>query len=265
MSTDMATALAAANDPPPGPAPVCYCPRCAAKLILNWFPWPLNGWAEPTGRGAYRQGDPCAACRAADAVKEADAAAKAKAAEEAANAAAAWADWQEQVPPLYRDALPENCPPARRLMQWYSGKRWALCLYGPAGTGKTFAAYALCNRQVREGGKADVWAVADLVAELQRRATIDDEPDMALALGHAGAWLVLDDIGAEKLTEFALAQLGRIIYHREQWGHRTIVTSNLGPEHWQGRGLGRLYSRFSGQTWIHMDGADRRNAKEPTP
>ena len=71
--------------------------------------------------------------------------------------------------------------------------------------------------------------------------------------------LIIDDIGAERVTEWVRERLVSIINTRVGAGLSTIYTSNLSPEELK-EGLGdRISSRVLGSSGVvEITGADRR-------
>lgn len=71
--------------------------------------------------------------------------------------------------------------------------------------------------------------------------------------------LVIDDIGAEKMTDFVRQSLYYIINEREQWERRTIITSNFNLSQLDTYIDGRISSRIGGTCDIvELKGSDRR-------
>jgi hypothetical protein len=76
--------------------------------------------------------------------------------------------------------------------------------------------------------------------------------------------LVIDDLGAEKVTEYALSFLYVIINGRYENMKPTIITTNLtGEEIVQNYGM-RILSRLASGTIMKVDGADYRITKQKT-
>lgn len=108
-------------------------------------------------------------------------------------------------------------------------KRWLpdaslnwLVLCGAPGTGKSVAATWAVRETIRGGGGAAfrrTQSLAKLSAFDVGRAEFE-------ALKHVGL-LVVDDFGAELLTEYARAQIFELLDWRHENYGRTIVTSNL--------------------------------------
>lgn len=74
--------------------------------------------------------------------------------------------------------------------------------------------------------------------------------------------LIIDDIGAERMSEWVNERLLSFITERVNNKLSTIYTSNLSPDELRYRSGGRLASRVLGySTEIHISGADRRGAE----
>jgi DNA replication protein DnaC len=112
------------------------------------------------------------------------------------------------------------------LESYYAGARRNLILHGPAGEAKTGLAVGLARALVeRVDVKFIVWR--DWL-DVTRRAFAagTDAPSFA---PHSCAVLVLDDLGSERGTPFALEQLLSLIDHRYRQELPTIITSNFAP------------------------------------
>jgi len=78
--------------------------------------------------------------------------------------------------------------------------------------------------------------------------------------------LVLDDLGAERLSEYAAEVLFRIVDHREREGLPMIVTSNMTtPEKMRGHLGDRIFSRLNGMCRpVVLECEDMRGRGAPT-
>ena len=131
-------------------------------------------------------------------------------------------------------------------------REWCAVLSGGYGTGKTHLAIAALN----EMGRGRFWKVPDLLDWLRREGYGERGIgiDAALsALREMPVLLVLDDLGAEKTTEWAAEQLYRILDARYEARRPTIITSN----HPWSQMDGRLKSRY-GKGLILCVGTDQR-------
>jgi DNA replication protein DnaC len=157
------------------------------------------------------------------------------------------------VPPHYRGltletfpATPATAPAVARVREWLAtDDRWLL-LWGPYGTGKTGLAVAALGERVRvhtEATGASPGArfitVPDMLARLRhsyaREARERDgsgagPSERELLDDLSGApLLVLDDLGAERATDWAVEQLFGVLNRRHDWHRQTVLTSNLSP------------------------------------
>ena len=100
---------------------------------------------------------------------------------------------------------------------------------GPVGTGKTSLAILVAKAAKDAGRSHAVFPVPMLLAEIKR--TFDrDSGDNYLAFFRrlcSVDLLVLDDLGAEKQTEWVLEQLYSIVNERWQDRRSIVVTTNL--------------------------------------
>ena len=100
---------------------------------------------------------------------------------------------------------------------------------GPSGTGKTSLAILVAKAAKDAGRSYAVYPVPRLLAEIKR--TFDrDSSDNYLAFFRrlcSVDVLVLDDLGAEKQTEWVLEQLYSIVNERWQDRRSIVVTTNL--------------------------------------
>ncbi len=98
-----------------------------------------------------------------------------------------------------------------------------LLLYGGFGTGKTFSACQIANALIDKGIKVKVTDFARILNEMQgsfeKQAYIDALMDCKL--------LILDDLGAERKSEYAKEQVFNVINARYNSGKPMIITTNL--------------------------------------
>lgn len=103
-------------------------------------------------------------------------------------------------------------------------------IHGGVGAGKTRLASTLARAWWTERNKAVIFCTAVDLFDRLRAAEFHPAGDAGLfTLEHLVecALLVLDDLGAEKPTEYTCARLLALLDRRHQVGHPTIVTSNL--------------------------------------
>ena len=128
------------------------------------------------------------------------------------------------VPPRYLDCSLEN------FTGWRPETR-PVALLGPCGTGKTHLAVGYLRDWVIEYG-SNAWfqRAGTLVRQLRQCCSehaCESEESLVRRLGQECRFLVLDDLGAEALTDFTLQGIYDILDLRYAYDLATIVTSNL--------------------------------------
>jgi len=104
-----------------------------------------------------------------------------------------------------------------------------LWLFGDVGTGKTSLAMLVSKAALEAGRSAAIYSMPRLLSDIKE--TYEDRSDtsyMQLFERLVGVDLLhIDDLGAEKRTEWVLEQLYSIINERWQEQRSVIVTTNL--------------------------------------
>jgi DNA replication protein DnaC len=121
--------------------------------------------------------------------------------------------------------LNEHQSKGGKIARWWASGPRALLLAGPARTGKTTAAYAIANDvHMQQSGWTMTWTAADLSAALKP----DSDQPLAFEYATTCDLLLIDDLGRERVTDWWLEQLQRIVDTRCSNGRRMIVTTNCG-------------------------------------
>ena len=136
-------------------------------------------------------------------------------------------------------------------------------LWGGVGTGKTHAAVALLRELIEVGHWAQFVSVPDLLDQI--RATFnrsgESEEDIC-ERPRNGDLVLLDDLGAEKPSEWVREKLYQIINARYNARRCTLVTSNKSPEQLAKQIGDRAVSRLMEMCEaIKLEGPDRRLKK----
>lgn len=135
----------------------------------------------------------------------------------------------------------------------------SLVLLGAVGTGKTHNALGAV-RELSSAGVRFQWLCEDtenLFSKLRPRHGVDHE-DVFERITGVGV-LVLDEIGAHKLTEWTEVQLTRVINHRYKHGLPSIYISNKTPNEFDAVVGERVSSRLAEvATELVIGGPDRR-------
>ena len=124
-----------------------------------------------------------------------------------------------------------------------SGKVGNTVLIGDVGVGKSHLAYSMIKELAEDSNKIAAFVnVVDLLAKL--KADFQSESDYVYRLNSLD-YLVLDDLGTEKASEWSAGVIYSILNARD----KTIVTTNLEPKFLAQKYGKRLYSRiFKGST-----------------
>lgn len=171
-----------------------------------------------------------------------------------------------KTPARYEKAEWENVPP--KIQQAFEsmlkgGK--GIYLHGGVGTGKTHICFALKKHyEVPQSWRyLTLWNVVDLIHEI--RADIDRHyldkrrAEDDLTNPENRRILILDDIGAERATDFVAETLYRIINHRYIHQLPTIFTSNCNTQELADKIGERSTSRIVEMCDIYeLTGSDRR-------
>lgn len=136
--------------------------------------------------------------------------------------ASTWQQWET------RDGCEVGANVAR--VWWNANDLRDLFLTGPVGTGKTLVACILAVLTFHKRSKDVRFLTAtDLMDKLRASEFAPHESDHPYALAHLAshALLVIDDVGAEKPSEYTVSRLLSVLEQRHNAGKPTILTSNL--------------------------------------
>lgn len=134
-----------------------------------------------------------------------------------------------------------------------------LALLGTVGLGKTHLACAAVQALIARRQRAVFVTVPRLLEELRAavRPGAAADLDTVRARYESVPYLVLDDLGADRVTDFAAEQLYLVIDHRWQRRLPLLVTSNTAPEAIEPRVRSRILdSRLS--RVVPLSGPDQR-------
>ena len=119
---------------------------------------------------------------------------------------------------------------------------WCALLCGEYGVGKSHLAFAAVNQWRAEGKPYRFWKTPDLLKLF--RSSFDKDSTMniqeVLKQYQRPFLLVLDDLGAEQATEWAMEQLYTVLDGRYENQAPTIITTNTS----EARMDGRIKSRY---------------------
>ena len=135
--------------------------------------------------------------------------------------------------------------------------------YGSKGTGKTMLSCVITNEIARRGKVVLFSSVPDLMADIRASFKSDNTEEVINSVKNAPI-LVLDDLGAERATEWVGEQIFAIINARYADKRKTIITSNFAPDelaaHFADKTQGeRIVSRIYGMcARVQIKGKDWR-------
>lgn len=133
---------------------------------------------------------------------------------------------------------------------------------GDVGTGKTTLAMLVSKRAIEAGYTAAIYSLPRLLARIRR--TYDGEAGELSYLGFfrrltSVDLLHIDDLGAEKRSDWVLEQLYAIVDERYASDRSMVVTTNLGHEQLKDQIGERTVSRLAQMCEpLPMHGTDRR-------
>lgn len=172
------------------------------------------------------------------------------------------------IPKRYRDASIERCPlPVRSFVEMFNeATGHGLVLFGEVGTGKTYAA---CAALIALADKATVRFATGSEILRDIRATYNNrsvsERDM-MACYTGPRVLVVDDIGKEHATDWALSIMFDVLAKRDAACKPTIFTAQLGGDgikralsvHGDSATAEAIVSRMRSCVSVAFSGPDRR-------
>ena len=151
-----------------------------------------------------------------------------------------------------------------------------LTVMGPTGVGKTRLLYAFYKESLldRWGNNMNAENIGD--PEVLDKLIVHYAPDLfddmrsdsdtgrkrQWDLGHMNEVLLLDDIAAEKETDFSRARLTRLIHDRELHARPTVLTTNLSIEELEERLDPRAFSRIAAGVLLSLDSVTDHRRKE---
>lgn len=182
------------------------------------------------------------------------------------------------VPLRYKDAsMNDVSKDIQEKIATMKETRRGIYIHGPVGTGKTHVAYAIAKeifKTVQKDEEGDVLAegvslgtfvnASELFAEMRRDMDKDfaNKTEPLQALMETRRVIIIDDIGAEKPSEWVSEQFYLLLNHRYNEVLPVIFTSNLSPAQLEERLGDRTVSRIVGMCDIvKLSGVDRRIPK----
>lgn len=161
-------------------------------------------------------------------------------------------EWQGMTLGTFNGYTSELRLTATKVAEFINEPRGFLYLYGDVGTGKTHLAAGAAIRLVERGFPVRVYRAAD-VASRFRSASQEGAGELERYVNRLKSTrvLVLDDFGAEHLTEFVAAEWYDVLDCRHGTLMPTIITANVHPD---SLNMPRLASRLLDVRWSTVAG-----------
>lgn len=139
-------------------------------------------------------------------------------------------------------------------------KNLGLLLWGDVGTGKSFTAACIANALLEKGIPVLMTNFSKILNQMG--AMYSDERYRYISSFNHYSLLIIDDLGIERNTEYALEQVYAVIDERYKSGLPVIITTNLTINELRNPtdvAHARIYSRVLEMcTPVHVGGDDRR-------
>lgn len=107
----------------------------------------------------------------------------------------------------------------------------SLLLLGDVGLGKTFLASAIANEAVKAKRTVVYFTLSEFL-DLVRLMKFEDDGDYREGIQRLmdADLMILDDLGAEKVTDFVAQELFHVINHRINHERPMVISTNLRPQ-----------------------------------
>jgi DNA replication protein DnaC len=137
----------------------------------------------------------------------------------------------------------------------------SVVLTGRTGCGKTHLAVAMLKKSERYGNLFTTVPELLMKARASFRDGAEESEEQLIERFCAPDLLVLDDLGAEKTSEYSIATLELIIDRRMRYERRTIITTNLSLEQIEAILGARIASRLSEMKIVKINLPDWRKKR----
>ena len=151
-------------------------------------------------------------------------------------------------------------PNADALAKRDFSKNPSLYICGGVGIGKTRMLYAILQQSQVDVCHATLVKANVFFKELQALAVKDSSEARSKLMNMADTkgFLLIDDLGSSKISEFVVSEFDYLIDHRYEWGLPTVISSNLSIEDIKNHFSPRIASRLQAGLIFKGKGNDRR-------
>lgn len=137
-----------------------------------------------------------------------------------------------------------------------------LLLMGTTGTGKTHVSTAIAKAVISQGFDVLYDSAQNILNDFEKdKFKSGYNPSESASEKYLECeLLIIDDLGAEFVTQFSVSALNNLINTRQNKGLSTIISTNLSAGELAAKYEGRIYSRIIGAdyTVLRFEGDDRR-------
>lgn len=125
----------------------------------------------------------------------------------------------------------------------FENDRSNIALLGVAGSGKTLLSYIICDELIKKGHNVLHTRVPDLIKAMSSDIYEEEHEDFT-AMAESCDFLVLDDLGTERQTDFVQLLINELIDTRYRSERPTMITTNLSLQKQKELYGDRIISRF---------------------
>lgn len=171
--------------------------------------------------------------------------------------------WAKKVPPSFQSAVIEDLPVDLHKLctNWLYGEtdcKRNLILTGATGVGKTYTGYAIGRELYITRNRIMIKSMAELLDDIRpggQRAAFEKYQKVP--------YLMIDDLGVEKNTEWVAERLYMLFDYRWKWCYPMIITTNVPADDFFDVFGERVTSRMlDGALGHKIEGHDRRLTDE---
>ena len=164
--------------------------------------------------------------------------------------------------PQIRERMERNLKIAKAFASNFARHHDNLLLIGTTGTGKTHVSTAIAKAVISQGFDVLYDSAQNIINDFETdKFRSGYQPTEPVSNKYLECdLLIIDDLGAEFVSQFSVSALYNLINTRQNKGLSTLISTNLSATELAGKYEGRIYSRIIGADYIvlRFEGNDRR-------